>query len=309
MSSSMPAPQPVPWPFAAAHDRNHRQSGRLNTINRFLSIAAVLALLIAGASTAWMNRGNLGFGGGDGPSGPTQLAAITLPSGQTVQIAYEVPTKEDCTVAPLTVDEVMTKLRTRGWPMPTKPAGTPPPDVITTPDSASAMIPADHYDAQTFEALKAAQKQWLACSLYGSPFQRWALESNEFVQKEFQAAYMPVFDLTAIEADLTKLEAGEDIGRFTTPPVTDDGYLPMVIDTAEGYYNVLNPNGSAAISILWMKADGSILQPFGATEDEPGIQNYLSASRLEQTLPNVWTFRKDATTGVWLLDSLSIGMG
>ncbi|MGB3327862.1 MAG: hypothetical protein WBA46_02845, partial [Thermomicrobiales bacterium] len=164
-------------------------------------------------------------------------------------------------------------------------------------------------DDQTFAALKASQQEWLACSLHGSPFQRWALESNRFVQQEFQAAYFPVFDLSAIEADLTNLAAGKDIGRFQTPPVTDGSYLPMVIDTPVGYYTTRNWDGSASISILWIRADGQRLQPFGPTADDPNLQAYMQASPLEQRLPNVWTFRQDTATGAWELDSLSLGMG
>lgn len=35
----------------------------------------------------------------------------------------------------------------------------------------------------------------------------------------------------------------------------------------------------------------------------------LACLSYEAPPPNVWTFRRDATTGVWLLDSLSLGLG
>lgn len=298
---------PSPVPIGAHHRTRTR---RMETVNRILSIAAVLAILIAGASTAWLNRSHLGFGGG-GDEPHSYLAAITLPSGQEVNITYTVPTKEDCTVTPLTVDQVMTRLQTRTNPIP--PKASPPSEAesatMATPSSAFPKGNNSEMTQETFDTLKANQVEWLACSLYGSPFQRWALESNEMVQQEFQAAYMPVFDIAAIRADLEKLANGEEVSHFTAPVLTPDGYLPMVIDARVGYYTVMSYDDKASISILWMRADGQRLQPFGTTAEDPNLQPYIKASRVEQSLPNVWTFRLNKATGDWLLDSLTVGMG
>jgi hypothetical protein len=279
----------------------------MDAVNRLISIAAILALLIAGASTAWLNRDRFGFSGrNDGPDGPTQLAAITLPSGQTVQIAYEVPTKEDCTVEPLTVDQVMDKLRViePSLPLARAMSGTP----TDSQAEMNAVIPnAAQLDEKTFTAIKDTQVEWLACALFGSPFQRWALESNTLVQQEFQAAYFPVFDMDAIEADLKALEAGKDINRFHAPVVSANGYLPMVLDSWQGF---IDPrDNSANLFVLWMRADGQVLQPFWTSADPSASEPYRRASYFEQNLPNVWTFRPGDTADTWLLDSFTIKLG
>jgi hypothetical protein len=59
--------------------------------NRIVTLAAVLAILIATAGTAWIQRDRLGFGGGgDGPE-PLSYGTFMLPNGQEVEVAYDVP--------------------------------------------------------------------------------------------------------------------------------------------------------------------------------------------------------------------------
>jgi hypothetical protein len=107
---------------------------------KFVSIAAVLMLLVAMSATAWFNLGSGGDGNGhqtaflaapnptttstgsgdyscDDSYVPSQGYA-TSPASATCSadenanptVAYTVPAKSDCKVQPLTVDEVMTRL-------------------------------------------------------------------------------------------------------------------------------------------------------------------------------------------------------
>jgi len=57
---AVPVALPTPIPSTAGH-RSRPRSSRMDAVNRLISIAAILALLIAGASTAWLNRDRFGF--------------------------------------------------------------------------------------------------------------------------------------------------------------------------------------------------------------------------------------------------------
>jgi len=288
MAHQSPAPLAAPIPLSSP-TRPHATMQRLN---RFLSIAAVLALLIGAASTAWLHRGSLGLGGGgNDPQGPTDLAAITLPNGQTVEVAYDVPTADDCTVAPLTVDEVMTKLDTPYSAL----------DVlgIASPVAYSPM-PDDVYDT-----VAELQREWLACALFGSPLQRWALESNRLVRQEIQNAYFPVINMAVIEADLTALARGEEVARFQSPTITDGAELPMLVPQVDGAPSFMVNGTNAFLTVIWVRTDGTILTPSGTRED---LEPYQNASFLEQSLPNTWRF-VNVTDGEWLLDQLEVMRG
>ena len=96
--------------------------------------------------------------------------------------------------------------------------------------------------------------------------------------------------------------------------------LPLQIDPAEkrviplrlkpmlpaayvdGMYNVSEMDGTAGITIVWVRPDGTALWNFGETMAD--LEPFLSASPLEQLLPNAWTFRLNPETGQWQLNGM-----
>jgi len=284
----------------------------MRTVNTVLSIAAVIALLIAATATAWFNRDHLSFtgnGGNDVP--PMHLAALQTGDGQEYQIGLEIPDENACTVEPLTVDQVMERLQTYGpWQRQSAAKATA---MVTGATPASSPVSPEQIrigyvlEKPVYDELAAAQKTWLACSLFGTPFQRWALESDTMMLQEFHAAYMPAFDLDQIRTDLEKLADGEQIGRFQSISLDGNPTLPMVPSYVPGLYNRQYSDSNATLSIIWVRKDGTVLASSGRTMAD--IQDYMDASALEQRLPNTWRFVKDPESGVWLLDEFSLSMG
>jgi hypothetical protein len=276
------------------------------TLNRIVSVTAIVAIVLAAGTSVWFNRDPLGFGGGgDGPE-PLSYATFMLPDGEAVEIAYDVPTAEDCTVEPLTVDEVMAKLNAS--PFHSQRYVAAETEVIAMLD-AGTPIPNSGYRSvsplseQTHREIAAVQREWLACSLFGTPLQRWSLETNERVQREFQQRYMPIMDLGLIQQDLEELAAGGQ-NLLSGPRLTDESMLPMVPAYVNGYYNIMWNVADADITIFWVRPDGTALLNFGETEAD--LEPYLSAPSLEQQLPNVWNFHLDLDTGQWLLADMSL---
>jgi len=306
------APTPVPPPLQRPDWLHVRPKGGMRTVNTVLSIAAIIALLIAATATAWFNRDHLGFprNGGDGVP-PMHLAALQTSDGQDYEIGLEIPDENACTVEPLTVDQVMERLQTNRYAQrqaiaeADRDSATPVASPVFTEGNQAAI--GYTLEQPVYDELVRAQKLWLACAIYGTPFQRWALESNRMIQAEFQAAYMPAFDLGQIRSDLEQIADGKEIGRFAPMSLDGNPTLPMVPSYVPGLYNRQYSDSDATLSIIWVRKDGTGLAPSGKTKDD--IQAYINASGLEQGLPNTWRFLKDPGSGVWLLDEFSLGMG
>jgi hypothetical protein len=163
-------------------------------------LAAVLILAIAaGFWRAYDFQGPGRDGDGDQAS---HLAGLTAqdatPSGSPVRV--DMPTAEDCTVEPLTVDRVMELVEdpydlgeTVGTP------GPPPPSVIE---------PSTYPTQEVMDEIDAVHRQVVACAMAGSPFQVWALVQPELIGQDVLQA-LPVFaDESEVRAYLEGLEAG-----------------------------------------------------------------------------------------------------
>lgn len=278
----------------------HRDVGA--AINRILSIAAVLAILMAGTLTAWVQRDRLGFGGGGDEPEQLSFSAVTGQDSTDPGLVYEVPSSEDCTVTPLTVDQVMQKLDSRVDKEYLRDARAAAMAEFGTPEF-EGMEPVLQMPQATFDELVAVQREWLACALYGSPLQRWALETPSLVQQEILGRYYPVIDLDLIRQDLTDLAAGKQ-NRLSGPALTDQSLLPMVPSNPTGYYTSMRSEAEADLTVFWVRPDGTALLAFG--EGPEDIEPYVNAAVLEQQLPNAWRFIKESESGPWLLDDTTM---
>lgn len=81
----------------------------------------------------------------------------------------------------------------------------------------------------------------------------------------------------------------------------------MVPSYADGFYNYELWEGSANISILWVRSDGTVLVAMGKTLED--LKPYEEAASLEQRLPNEWNFIQDPVTGQWLLEGMRWAIG
>jgi hypothetical protein len=161
-----------------------------------------------------------GTGGGNDPGGGQQSAfapetRVFTPeaSDATPESVAElplIPTAAECTVEPLTIDEVLWYVEdpagaSRSREM--ESVGTPESGqgAIATPGSETAELLDDllvSFPIESFEpgpaspeqldAIASVQRMWMACVLADSPFQRWALESPSLVAEQVQMLF-PTF--------------------------------------------------------------------------------------------------------------------
>lgn len=222
---------------------------------------------------------------GDIPQ-PTQHPVEPLPL-TTAPTLYRHPRATDCTVEPLTVDEIMEILEG-------KSSGRG--------DAGGQLQHHEPMDETTYDALADAQRSWLACRVYGSPFQMWALESDELIRTELRQAYFPHYNLGLIREDLVQMrnettDAGTNVGFTWEPP--SDTYIPMV---PEYDANALPMSDHATLPIVWMNRDGDVIPA-------PGTDDGAPVNSMESRLPNTWLFVQDEHSGLWLLDGYGVQWG
>ena len=70
----------------------------------------------------------------------------------------------------------------------------------------------------------------------------------------------------------------------------------------DGMYNVSEMDGSASITIVWVGRTARRSGTSGQTMAD--LEPFMSASPLEQQLPNAWTFRQNPETGQWQLNDM-----
>lgn len=222
--------------------------------DRAFSTALAAVLILAISVGAWRASGGIGgFGNGGDPGNQQQGAfapdtRVWTPeaTGATPEPGVEraaLPTAEECTVEPLTVDDVLGYIddpigatMNRDLNQPATPAPNAESDPVestvapagfivegelvwatpgTEPDPLEATPPAEFAPGPASPAQLAAvadiQRMWMACVLADSPFQRWALESPSLVLEQVMPL-LPTFT-TADDARqiLEAVEAGGDM--------------------------------------------------------------------------------------------------
>lgn len=216
-------------------------------INGALAAALILAL----AAGIWRAQGgvDLGFGGGENGSS-TQFAALSnqdaTPATPDAAASGQVtlPTADECTVTPLTVAEVIEILK--------DPVGT----YVRhqTADAATPAAPEATAEAERranaialsetggpvpqdiMAEVAATQRQWVACVMKGSYFQKWALEYPGAVHEEITRV-LPLF--TSEEETRALLTELETIGSV-------EGLPPLTERYADGQVILVNPDPSTA---------------------------------------------------------------
>lgn len=195
--SARPRPQSRPKRIIIAPG-TARWQGIANAV-----LAAVLTLAIA--TGFW--RATDGFGPGNGGDSPTQLAGLTAQDATpNSSDRVDLPTAEDCTVEPLTVDRVM-ELVEDPYDLATQltevdPNATPPPRVFEPSDYP------DYPSQEMMDEIIIVHRQVIACSLAKSPFQVWALVDPILIQQDVLGALPVLADKKDVRAYLDQLQTG-----------------------------------------------------------------------------------------------------
>ena len=177
-----------------------------------LNVALAAVLILAIGTGLWRAADRPGFlNDGNDPGGnqvtgfvPDTTVWTPEPADATPGPATErglLPTAEECTVEPLTVDEVLWYVadpagasRSRDMEPPGTPATV---NQTATATEAVDQLPVDPFVAspppvytpgpaspEQLAGIAEVQRMWMACVLADSPFQRWALQSPELVAYE-----------------------------------------------------------------------------------------------------------------------------
>jgi hypothetical protein len=202
--------------------------------DRAFSAALVAAIVLALSTGIWRASDGTPLGFGDGPPDSPGIPF----GGQVAQDdsgdidPADLPTAEDCTVEPLTVDEVIwyiqdpyeasfsTDMASPG-PLPTEvvpatPPATNPPNYEPGPASQDVL-----------DAAADTQRMWMACILAESYFQVWALENPYFVREQIISALPPL--------------TGEDEARAILEDLRDNG--PANDPQADGTFYAFSYSG------------------------------------------------------------------
>jgi len=191
-----------------------------------LNVALAALLIVVIGTGVW--RATDGFNGGDfGGDRQTGFAPETrvwTPESSEATPEPEVerallPSAEECTVEPLTVDDVLwyiddpigatmsRDMNEAATPDVEVESDSPPPTISGIDDSASIVVatPPDPLvaspppmftpgpaSAEQLAAVAEVQRMWMACVRAESPFQRWALESPLLVLEQVMPL-MPTF--------------------------------------------------------------------------------------------------------------------
>lgn len=147
--------------------------------HRVTNAVLAAALILAIATGFW--RATDGFDPGNSGDGPTQLAGLTAQDATPDSSGrVDLPTADECTVEPLTVDRVMEIVEDpydlEGQLASIDPDASPPPRVAGPSDYP------DYPSQEMMDEIIIVHRQMIACSLAESPFQVWALVDPHLIQ-------------------------------------------------------------------------------------------------------------------------------
>jgi len=285
-------------------DRSPFPLGRFQPIiNGMLAAALVLSL-----STGIWRAGsvfNLEFGGG-GNGSPSRLAGLDNQDATPDASAsgrVTLPTAEECTVTPLTIDEVIEILKDPvGTYVTNQTAGaaTPAaPEATVEAERRATAIALDEFGGpvpqEIMDEVAATQRQWVACVMKGSYFHVWALMYPGTVHDEITRV-LPLF--TSEEETRAMLTELERAGSFEElSPLSDWSISRQVSlvdpDPSTAHFSVSGDGTWALVSTGWIVYDG---------EGNPlGSHPYTSDPN---TAYVPWSFTLLGANGPWVVTTV-----
>ena len=272
-----------------------RQPSRwLPTLSPVLNVAMVALMLFTlglGAFTITGGGDRWGFGGNGNDPGPGGVNGLaSLPAGlQGTPIAQAIlPAADECTVTPLTIDQVMDRIR---GPFPGA-AGYPGGEIklLSTPIMSGSP------SQETIDQIAVVHREFMACIMKGDMFQIWTFFAPESDYWRDILQFYPRFvDEATIRADLEKVNQGEQVRQLTD----NLGFVALQFRVP-----VVNPNPTA--STIQVEA-----------ETEKGRQSIITVSMLYYNIKNQsatptlagsqnpngqytpWVYEWDTSSGTW----------
>ena len=280
-----------------------RYFGRSYVLNAVLAACLVFAL----ATGAWVTGQR--FSGGNGGEDPVQFGMtgqVEGTPGATPDLSsiapIEWPTADDCTVTPLTVDEVIAILRNPvGYFIAVQAPSTPTAVEAEATNKANLDAAlrgeAGVVTPEIMERVVAVQREWVACTMKGSYFQVWALEYPVLVAEQVEDV-LPLF--TSEEEARALLTQLEEEGSV-------DGFLPQLSYGRDRWISLIDPD--PANSWYSASADGSWAMVWASqiNYDEGGfaVNRSLYGSDATQNGSYAeWRFTSLNDEGPWMIEQV-----
>lgn len=282
-------------PATTANPHHRTRSLRWQSIVNSLLAAALILGLSFGIWQTW-DRFNTGGNGGN-PE-PSHIAALLPANDATPESAFtpgELPTAEECTVTPLTVDDVM--------------------EIVDDPYLTNRQVsgeligtPEEVYSSSTFynrppsqedlDAIGEAHRQWIACITAGNWFQVWALTDRIEVQREVRDWLYPTY-LTRQEGRslLVELEQNgkADDLQTTTIAINGDIRIPLVDPNPQHSNQPIVGYGYVQVGMIIYGPNGAELRSRSAAIGEQlPLNQYI-------------TYKRDPFTGQWKISQIELG--
>lgn len=207
-----------------------------------VTLAAVLVLTIGAG--AWRATDGFGIGSWGGPNEPTSIpfGGFVQDDGTPENGAIDpasLPKAEDCTIEPLTVEQVLWYIQEPSaatvslGPDATPLTGFPYSDPATPP---ATNVPAGPASQSDLDGMVETQRMWMACVLAESPFQVWATMSPDRVGRDLEMQLPPL--------------TGVDEARQILESIQEETYSPE-----NPYQSVGAPLGSTCGDMVVISSD------------------------------------------------------
>lgn len=266
----------------------------LPTLSPVLNVAMVAIMLLtlglgAFTVTGGSDRWGLGGNGNDpGPGGVNGLASPPatrpgIPPGKSL-----LPSLGDCAVTPLTIDQVMDRIK---GPFPGE-AGYPIAEVrlLSTPVYNGSP------SQETIDQIAVVHREFMACIMKGNMFQIWTFfkPGSDYWRNILQ--YYPRFvDEATIRTDLEKVNLGERVEQLA---------VTLGIDAPQFSIPVVNPDPTASAIQVEAETDKgrksiiTVSMLYYNTRDYSATP-VLAGSQTPNSLYNPWVYEWDAASRTW----------
>lgn len=245
-SSSAPASPPLPSRVRPL-DRPRSRTGGFARLSPVLNVTmAALLVLVLGLS-AWAVAGTR-WGGPEGDPGGTEgaggLASLAaLDPNATPATQGILPTADECTIQPLTIDQVIERIKMARPQIPAPgDLASPQADVIGTPPLLHNVPPTQ----ADIDAIAAVQREFVACTIKGDLLQIWAFyEPTGTFWMSFLDFYPRFTDEATTRADIEALVNGKVDYRL--PGAGWDGVKTVMGDWLPYSLPLVNPDPEASL--------------------------------------------------------------
>ncbi|HWV23157.1 MAG TPA: hypothetical protein VNZ58_03125 [Thermomicrobiales bacterium] len=206
---------------------------------------------------------------------PTRTIQTPIPNA-----IYHHPQPDECSVEPLTVDEVLSVVE-----------GGSSERIAATPEtSGSRQLTEDEY-----RQITESHRGWIACHFTGTALQMLALESDDMIRADMLRINIPAYSPSLVAEQIASFDADSssevDTTVFIWNPPTDT-YVPMIVDWNPDAAPVVSEDGRVTVTVVWMNRDGEAI--IGEAGD--------SLMPFAAKLPAHWTYVWSESSGRWLLD-------